>query len=86
MAKEFIVKVQIALASSDPNVGVMVYNEDKSVMQELPMRSKKEAKQLRKEMLKGECGEIYNGFKNYFYAVLDGKGLILTGIAPMQDW
>lgn len=84
--KEIIVKVQLPIVSSDPNVGVLVYNEDRSVMQELPMRSKKEVKVLQREMRKGECGEIYDGMKNYFYAKFDGKGLILTGLAPMQDW
>lgn len=81
-----IVKVQIPIVSTDPNVGVLVYNEDRSIMQELPIRSKSELKTLKREMQKGECGELYDGLKNYFYAKKDGKGLIITGLAPEQDW
>lgn len=85
--KRFIVKVQLPVVSSDKEVGVLVYNEDRSIMQELPVRSKKEVKELKMLMHEGECGEIYDGLKNYFYAHLDNsKGLILTGLAPMQDW
>lgn len=83
---KLIVKVQLPVVSSDPNVGILVYNEDRSVMQELPIRSKKEFKTLKKYMERGECGEIYGGYKNFFFAKFDGKGLILTGLAPMQDW
>lgn len=78
MAKEIIVKVQAPLFSSDWNDDVMVYNEDRSIMGILPLRSRKERKELRKKM-KGEP-------KAYFYAEVRGKGLILTGIAPEQPW
>lgn len=87
MAKKIIIKAQVPVVSSNKNVGVLVYNEDHSIMSELPLRSKKELKEFKELMQEGECGEIYNGLKNYFYAELDNKGgLILTGLAPMQDW
>jgi len=80
MAKEkrFIVKVQLPLFSSDDGFGILVYNKNRSIMQELPMRSKKEMKQLVKL--------IGDEMKGYFYAAKEDKGLILKGIAPWQSW
>lgn len=75
--KKIIVKVQLPIVSTG-DAGVLVYNEDRSVMQELPMRSKKELKHLQKML-----GDYPKG---YFYAKFDGKGLILTGEAPWQEW
>lgn len=76
--EKFIVKVQIPLFSTDKNVGVLVYNESRSIMEELPLRSRKELKELMKN-LRGEP-------KGYFYAVIEGKGLILIDKAPWQNW
>lgn len=78
--KEFIVKVQLPLFSSDGNAGVLVYNEDQSILQELPIRSVREVKELKRQM-DGES-------KGYFWARIedDGKGLILTRPAPWQQW
>lgn len=84
--EEIIVKVQKPLFSSDAYPVFLVYNEDNSIMQELPMRSQKETKQLNRYMRKGECGEMSEGMKNYFYAKCERRGLILTGLAPMQNW
>lgn len=79
MAKRIIVKVQLPLFASDGNGMIaLVYNEDQSIMQELPLRSKKEYKELR--------GTMGDEPKGYFYAKFDGKGLILTEEAPWQDW
>lgn len=78
MAKRFIVKVQVPLFSSDGGAGVLVYNEDHSIMREVPLRSEKERKQLIKEM----DGEP----KGFFWATHDGKGVILEEHAPWQDW
>ena len=75
---KFIVKVQLPLASSDGNAGVLVYNEDRSVMEELSIRSEIEADQLLEE-LKGEP-------KGFFYARMQGKTLMLVGVAPWQNW
>ncbi len=78
MAKRIIVKVQLPIVSNDPDVGVLVYNKSRSVMQELPLRSKKEMKQLVKL--------IGDEMKGYFYAEVEGTGLILKGEAPWQSW
>lgn len=84
--REIIVKVQMPLYSSDNSAGILVYDENKTIMNELPIRSEKELRELKKMMKKGVCGRVYGGMKNYFYAKKDGKGLILTGLAPEQDW
>jgi hypothetical protein len=79
MNKRIIVKVQVPLFSSDAYVDVLVYNEDRSVMSELPMRSEWEREEL--------LDTLGDEPKGYFYAKPDGKGgLILTGEAPYQDW
>src|SRR3954447_3877450 len=74
MSKRMIVKVQVPLVASDPDAGVLVYNKDRSVMSELPLRSERERDELL-DMLGDEP-------KGYFYAKFDGKGLILIGKAP----
>lgn len=76
--KEFIIKAQIPLFSSDGSSHVLVYNEDRSIMAELPLRSMKEAKEF-KRLMDDEA-------KGYFYAVKDGKGIIITRPAPWQNW
>lgn len=77
--KHFIVKVQLPIVSTDPDVGVLVYNEDRSIMAELPMRSIKEAEILI---------QVLEDFpKGYFWAKLDDKGgIILVDEAPWQEW
>lgn len=77
MAKRFIVKVQLPLFTTG-EIMALVYNEDRSVMQELPMRNKKELKELRER--------LGDEMKGYFYAKFEGKGLILTAEAPWQNW
>lgn len=77
MAKRMIVKVQLPLFATGP-VGALVYNEDRSVMQELPLRTEEEMEELQ--------DRLGDDMKGYFYAKYDGKGLILTGEAPWQDW
>jgi hypothetical protein len=76
--KKFIVKVQIPLFSTHKDVGVLVYNKSRSIIEELPLRSRKELK----ELLKNLDGEP----KGYFYAIIEGKGLILIDKAPWQNW
>lgn len=81
MSKKIIVKVQLPLYSSSKDAGILVYDEEQTIMQELPMRSKKEMLELTKL--------IGDEMKGYFYAEaeLDEKNnLILTDIAPRQDW
>ena len=75
---KIIVKVQLPIVTNDPSAGALVYNEDRSIMADIPIRSKAE----RKELLK----QLNDDFKGYFYARHDGKGLILTGKAPWQNW
>jgi hypothetical protein len=78
MKKKIIVKVQVPLFSSDPDAGVLVYDKDRSFTTELPIRSRRERDEIL-DILGDEP-------KGYFYAKVDGKGLILTGKAPYQDW
>ncbi len=76
--RRVIVKVQLPLASSGGKGGVLVYNKSRSFMQELPLRSRRELKELQ--------SAIGDEMKGYFYAIYDGKGLILTDVAPWQSW
>ena len=78
MNKQIIVKVQLPLFSSDPAAGVLVYDESRTIMDELPIRSERERDEL--------VDLIGDDMKGYFYAKFDGKGLTLTGKAPYQDW
>ena len=76
-----IVKVQRAIVCTT-GYPVLVYNEDRSIMMELP-----EIKGLKKEM-----GD--NPLKAFFYFHLEkgevngrkGKYVVLDGKAPYQNW
>lgn len=81
-----IVKVQFAIVNGGDGSGILVYNEDRSIMGELPVRTKRELKALQKEMHSGRCGEIYGGMKNYFYASIVDNVLLLGKRAPEQGW
>lgn len=78
MKKRFIVKVQLPLISSHSDAGILVYNEDRSIMQEFHIKSKAEAKELYKV--------IEDEMKGYFYAYLNDSELIIDSIAPWQKW
>lgn len=75
--KKIIVKVQLPIISSESGFA-LIYNEDRSIMQEVPLRTKKEFKELDKML-----GE---GRKGYFYGEYQGSGFILLGKAPWQNW
>jgi hypothetical protein len=71
---QFIVKVQMPIASNHDEPEVMVYNEDRSVMQQFPLSD-----DLREIM-----GEE---LKKYFYAHTGMDGFLhLDGEAPAQEW
>jgi len=70
---QFIVKVQIALAWSHGKQPALVYNEDRSVMGEMPVS---------RAVLKAMDGAP----KAFFYAKLRGTELELLDEAPWQDW
>lgn len=73
---QFIVKVQLPLFSS-AGAPVMVYNEDrtKTGMFDLTVKQYRELEQA----MDGEP-------KAFFYAHLEGKGIVLDSIAPWQGW
>lgn len=72
-----IIKVQLPLATNGSHDTVLVYNEDQSFMQELPL-PKQELKALRRQM----------GWerKGYFHAEKRDEGLIITKPATWQSW
>ncbi len=78
--RDFIVKVQIPLVTSEPNPMCLVYNEDRSVMDQFPI-----SRSLR-SLLRGQL-------KSFWHAHLipdpKKKGAFLVSIdrrAPWQEW
>lgn len=72
-SEQFIVKVQMPVASNVKNPPALVYNKDRSIEQEF----------LCVEGLRKVMGDK---FKKYFYARVDNDELVLTGEAPYQEW
>lgn len=78
-AKLVIVKVQLPIASSDDNAGVLIYSEDKSFMEEIPFRDVDGFEIMQKPL------GIFS--KAYFYAKLGNNGEItIVRKAPWQVW
>lgn len=76
-----IVKVQYPISASDGNYSkILVYNEDRTIQQEMP-----EPVGLRRKMKQGK-GALYDGKKNFFYARIEGPSIVIGHIAPWQDW
>jgi len=73
--KSLIVKVQVSLYSSDCESMALIYNEDKSMLLEIPVDD---------DLVKLMDGEM----KAFFYGKLDNNnGFTLTDkSAPWQDW
>jgi hypothetical protein len=78
MPEEFIVKAQIPLYSSDGSSHVLVYNEDRSIMHEIPIISLNELIELKKDM------DAFG--KGFFWAYRDGEKVVLRRPAPWQQW
>lgn len=76
--EKIVIKVQLPLATNGSNDMALVYNEDRSFMQALPLRSKKELNELR--------NQLGDEMKGYFYAEKRDNGLIITEPAPWQSW
>ena len=70
---QFIVKVQVPLASNHPEPEALIYNQDRSLMQQFPM-----SKALR-QLMKG-----YD--KRYFHAGFDKGTLTIGKPTKAQDW
>lgn len=80
---EGIVKVQVSLFASDGRSMLMIYNEDRSLMQEF--QSKKEfTEKLVKEIKKGGDPEGNKGY--FYYHCGKDKFIVLEKLAPWQDW
>ncbi len=75
--KRMIVKVQLALLTREKNPPVLVYNKSRNFMQEIFLK-KTELKALTR-IMQGEP-------KEFFYAFIKDKYLILDGFAPWQNW
>jgi hypothetical protein len=78
MPEEFIVKAQIPLYSSDGFSHVLVYNEDRSIMREIPILSLNELVELKKDM------DAFG--KGFFWAYYEGGKIVLRRPAPWQQW
>ena len=68
-----IFKVQLPLISTDPNAGILVYNEDRSIETIVPMDE--------------DAKKYFTEPKSFHFGHMDKDGwLILVGEAPWQDW
>jgi hypothetical protein len=70
--KEFIVKVQKAVATSSPGGSILIYNQDRSIMWE-----QEETPAFTKMM--------GNSHKKFFWAELVGSQLHVMGERPARD-
>ena len=75
MSKRMIVKLQVPLASNDPNAGALVYSRDRSFHTFIPMDEAVE------EVMRGRP-------KAFFYVNFDKKRdeFAFEGEAPWQEW
>ncbi len=72
-SKQFIVKVQLPIASNEDDAPLLIYNEDRSIMETFAMTD--------------EMHEVFTELKSFHYVQhrKDGK-LVFCGEAPWQDW